>query len=115
MQRILLCLAALVGVASCTAATLDPKPLDVRIEASRTTAVIGDTLTFVVTAQGGVLVGVEIQYGDSNGDQFGTAGARTARISFRHAYQQIGTYTVRAVVTDAAAGQKEATTEVRVS
>ncbi|HEY7566168.1 MAG TPA: PKD domain-containing protein [Gemmatimonadaceae bacterium] len=109
------CLAILIGLAACAPATLEPKPLDIGVEADRTTAAMGDTLTFVVSAQGGVLVGVEIDYGDSNLDQFGTAGARTARVTFRHAYSQPGTYTVKAVVTDAAAGQKQATIEVRVN
>jgi hypothetical protein len=94
---------------------LEPNPLDIGIEASPTTAVVGDTVTFVASAQGGVLVGVEIDYGDSSVDQFGTSGARTARVTFRHAYTQSGTYTVKAVVTDAAAGQKQATIEVRVN
>jgi plastocyanin len=109
------CLAILIGLAACTPATLEPNPLDVGVEASRTTAAIGDTLTFVVSAQGGALVGVEIDYGDSVTDQFGTSGARTAKVTFKHAYSQPGTYTVMAVVTDATAGQKQATIEVRVN
>lgn len=109
------CLAILIGIAACAPATLEPKPLDVGVEATPTTAVMGDTVTFVVSAQGGALVGIEIDYGDSNTDLFGTAGARTARVTFRHAYTQRGTFTVKAVVTDAAAGQKQATIEVRVN
>ena len=109
------CLAILVGLAACAPATLEPKPLDVGIEASRTTAATGDTLTFVVAAQVGALIGVEIDYGDNVLDQFGTSGARTARVTFKHAYSQPGTYTVKAVVTDATAGQKQTTIEVRVN
>ncbi len=109
------CLAIVIGLAACSPSTLEPLPLDIGVEANRTTAAVGDSITFVVTAQGGVLVGVEIDYGDSITDQFGTSGARTARVTFRHAYQQRGTFTVRAVITDAAAGQKEATTAVRVN
>lgn len=108
-------LAILIGLAACAPSTLEPKPLDVGVEADRTTVATGDTLNFVVTAQGGALVGVEIDYGDNNLDQFGTGGAHTARVTFRHAYSQTGTYTVKAVVTDAAAGQKQATIEVRVN
>lgn len=109
------CLAILIGLAACAPATLEPKPLDVGVEANRTTAAMGDTVTFVVSAQGGALIGIEIDYGDNNIDQFGTGGARTARVTFRHAYSQPGTYTVKAVVTDATAGQKQATIEVRVN
>ena len=114
-RNALSCLAILIGLAACTPATLEPKPLDIVVEANRSTAVVGDTVTFVVTTQGGALVGVEIDYGDSTIDQFGTGGARTARVTFRHAYLQSGTYTAKAVVTDAAAGQKQATVEVRVN
>ena len=109
------CLAILIGFAACTPATLEPNPLDVGIEVNRTTAAMGDTLSFVVSAQGGALVGVEIDYGDNVLDQYGTSGARTARVTFKHAYSQPGTYTVKAVATDAAAGQKQATIEVRVN
>ena len=72
-------------------------------------------MLFVADAQGGSLVGLQIDYGDTNSDLFSAAGARTARVTFRHAYQQVGTFTVRVIVTDASAGQKEATTEVRVN
>ncbi len=114
-RNALSCLAIVIGLAACSPSTLEPLPLDIGVEASRTTAVLGDSITFVVSAQGGILVGVEIAYGDTTTEQFGTSGARTARVTFRHAYQQRGTFTVRAVVTDAVAGQKEATTEIRIN
>lgn len=104
----------LVGLAACGDGSLDPLPLQISIQASRTTAALGDAIDFVVTAQGGDLLGVTIDYGDSNTDLFGTGGARTARITFRHAYSAPGTYQVRATVTDALAGQMEAGVEVRV-
>ena len=114
-RNALSCLAIVIGLAACAPATLKPKPLDIRVEANRSTAAVGETLTFVVTTQGGALIGVELDYGDNTVDQFGTGGARTARVTFRHAYLQSGTYTAKAVVTDAAAGQKQATIEVRVN
>lgn len=103
------------GAVACSTDPIEPLPLEITLEASRVTAAPGDTITFVAEAQGGTLVGVEINYGDSATDAFATGGARTARISFRHAYTTRGTFTVRSVVTDAVAGQKEATTEVRVN
>jgi PKD domain-containing protein len=115
MPRLLFTAILLVGVVACAGSMLEPLPLDVNIEASRATAAPGDTIIFVVNAQGGSLFGVEVSYGDSVAEQFGTGGARTARVTFRHAYLLRGTYQVRAVVTDAIAGQKEATTEVRVN
>jgi len=105
----------LAGAIVCTPSALEPLPLDIELQASRTTAAPGDTVLFVADAQGGSLVGLQIDYGDTNSDLFSAAGARTARVTFRHAYQQPGTFTVRVIVTDATAGQKEATTEVRVN
>ncbi|MGQ0539442.1 MAG: PKD domain-containing protein [Gemmatimonadaceae bacterium] len=102
-------------MAACSSSTLEPKPLDVTVQASRTTAAPGDTIDFLVHAQGGTLFGVQIEYGDGIIEQFPTAGARTARHTFRHPYKLRGTFLVRVTVTDAVAGQKEATVEVRVT
>lgn len=94
---------------------MDPLPLAVTITPSKSVTTPRDTITFRVTAQGGQLIGVQMDYADSSSDQFGTSGARTAEITFRHAYTAIGTYQVTATVTDGLAGQKKATTEVRVN
>lgn len=110
-----LCALIAATTVACAGSPIEPLPFDASVEASRTTAAPGDTISFVVNAQGGALLGVEIDYGDSTDDIFGTAGARTARVTFRHAYQASGTFVVRVVVTDAGAGQKEATVEVRVN
>ena len=113
MMRRLLCLAfGLLG--ACSAETLAPLPLDITITAQPVSAAPGDSISFDVTAQGGQLLGVTVDYGDGTGDQFVTGGARTARLTFRHAFAASGTYLVSATVTDAAAGEKEASTEIRV-
>lgn len=104
----------LVGGAACGDASLDPLPLSITVEASRPTAAIGETVEFVVNARGGTLIGVAIDYADGSTDQYGTSGARTARVTFRHAYAAAGTYEVRATVTDAVAGTRDASVEVRV-
>jgi hypothetical protein len=104
----------LLGLAACGDGTLDPLPLEISVQASRTTVAPGVAMGFVVTAQGGNLLGVAIDYGDTNTDLYGAGGARTARVTFSHAYTTAGTYEVRARVTDAIAGEKEATVEVRV-
>jgi hypothetical protein len=115
MSRTLVGALLLAGAMSCSVDPIEPLPLDLTIEANRTTAAPGDTVTFVADAQGGSLIGIEINYGDDSSDLFSTAGARTAHVTFRHAYQQPATYTVRVIVTDASAGQKEATVEIRVN
>jgi plastocyanin len=104
----------IVALAACGDDSLAPLPLDIRIQASRATAAVGETVSFVVNAQGGTLVGVEMNYGDGDTDLHPTSGARTARITFDHAYSAAGTYQVRATVTDAVAGMKDATVEVQV-
>lgn len=101
--------------AACDSGTLDPLPLDVSVQANPATTVAGDSISFVIIAQGGSLVGVEADYGNGDSDLYGTGGARTARVTFRYAYPSPGTYTVRVTVTDAIAGAKEATTEVVVN
>lgn len=104
----------LVGVAACGDGSLEPLPLDITLEASRTAAAPGQTIAFVANAQGGSLVGVEIDYGDGETGQRAASGARTARVTFDHAYASAGVYEVRATVTDAVAGTKDAAVEVRI-
>jgi hypothetical protein len=115
LMRTYLAALFIVAAAGCSTDPIEPLPLDLTVEANRATAAPGDTITFVTNAQGGSLVGVEIDYGDNSTDSFATGGARTARITFRHAYQQRASFTVRAVVTDAVAGTREATIAVTVN
>lgn len=112
-MRRLLCFAFGI-LAACSAETLAPLPLAISIDASRTTAAPGDSVSFEVIAQGGQLIGITVTYGDGTEDQFATGGARTARVTFRHAFPAAGTYQVRATVTDAVAGEKDAAMEIRV-
>lgn len=104
----------LTGLVACGDASLDPLPLQISIQASRTTAAPGAPISFVVTAQGGDLLGVAIDYGDNTTDQYGAGGARTARVTFSHAFSAAGVYQVRATVTDAVAGSRDAGVEIRV-
>ncbi|MBA3340645.1 MAG: hypothetical protein H0T48_02295 [Gemmatimonadaceae bacterium] len=112
MRRLLFFAFAILG--ACSTESLATLPLDVVVEASRVTAAPGDSISFQVTAQGGQLIGIITAYGDGTEDQFGTGGARTARVTFHHAFSAPGTYQVRATVTDALAGQKDASTAVRI-
>lgn len=104
----------LVALAACGDGGLDPLPLDITVEVSRTTATPGQAIAFVVNAQGGSLVGIAIDYRDGNTDQRATSGARTARVTFQHSYAAAGVYQVRATVTDGVAGTKDAAVEIRV-
>lgn len=104
----------LVGAVSCGTKTLEPLPLEIGVAASRTTAAPGESVDFLVTAQGDNLAGLNVAYGDNNADQFATGGARTARVTFHHAFGAAGTYEVRATVTDADANEKSATVQIHV-
>jgi plastocyanin len=99
---------------SCGDNALDPLPLDVQISASSVSVAPGATVDFVVTAQGGALVGIETDYGDGDTDLLPTGGARTARSTFHHTFLAAGVYTVTATITDALAGQKAASVQVTV-
>lgn len=99
---------------ACDSATLDPLPLDIRLEAAPPTSAPGDTITFLVTAQGGRLLGIVMQFGDGTTQQQATGGARTARLTFRHAYASAGVYEAAASATDALAGDRQATVTIRV-
>jgi plastocyanin len=105
----------MICLAACRQTTAPPVDLVVTLEASKMTAARGDSVTFVVNAAGNNLFGVVIDYGDSVGDQYASSGALTARVTFKHAYTAAGTYTVRATVTDAIVGEKEATVSVIVN
>ena len=85
------------------------------LEASHAAAQRGDTVTFTVNATGNNLFGVVLEFGDSDVDQYATNGALTARVTFKHAYNAAGTFTVRAVVSDAIAGDREATRSIVVN
>ena len=109
-------LAALaLSAAACTESTLEPLPLEISVAASRTTAAPGDTIVFVATVQGNSLLGLNVDYGDGGLDAYGTAGARTGKVSFRHAYAARGTFTTKISVTDGVAGVKDASVQIRVN
>lgn len=112
--RILLTALAVLAIA-CRQTTAPPAPLVVTLEANTAVAQPGDTVTFTVNATANNLFGVVIDFGDSTGDQYSTGGASTARVTFKHAYTLSGTYVVRATVSDAIAGDKEASVTIGVN
>jgi plastocyanin len=107
-------LATAAGGEACQSA-VETLPLDVHVDLSRTSASPGDTVSAVTTAQGATLLGITIDFGDGAGDSYGTSGARTAKVTFKHAYKAPGTYTVSAVATDGVAGQKTTSVQLRIN
>ena len=110
----LLAVALLLATTSCLA-SVEPLPFEVKLEASKTTFPKGELVDFVVTAQGGTLLAVDIDYGDGITEQFPPSGSRTARITFPHAFDVAGSYLVKATVTEGSAGEKSATVQVTVN
>jgi hypothetical protein len=109
-------LIALVAVdGACQSTALEPLPLDLRVDLDRASVNPGDTVHVVTTAEGGTLLGIVVDYGDGTSDSYGTGGARTAKVTFKHAYSASGAYTVKAVVTVGAAGDKTATAQLHVN
>ena len=108
-------LAVAIAALGCTESTLAPLPLDITIAASRTTAAPGDTIYFVATVQGGSLLGLNADYGDNATDLYGTSGARTGKVTFRHAYAARGTFTTKITITDATLGTKTASVDIHVN
>ena len=108
-------IAIVIAALACTESTLDPLPLEISIAASRTTAAPGDTIYFVATIQGGSILGLNADYGDTSTDIFGTSGARTGKVTFRHAYTTRGTFTTKITLTDATLGTKSDSIQIRVN
>jgi hypothetical protein len=106
---------AIALLAACGTTALEPLPLQITTQASRVTAAPGDTIAFVATVQGENLLGLTADYGDNTGDSYGVAGARTAKVTFRHAYTSRGTFTATITITDALAGQKHTSIDIRVN
>lgn len=106
---------ALVALMACRQTTEPPGEVVVSLESSQATAQRGDTVTFTVNAAGNNLFGVVVEFGDTGMDQYATNGALTARVTFKHAYESAGTFTVRAIVSDALAGNREATKSIVVN
>lgn len=98
----------------CGSSTVEPLPLDITVQASRATAAPGDSIDFVATVQGQDLLGVDVDFGDGSTDSRGTSGARTGKLTFRHAFTTRGAYTTKITVTDGAVGQKTASVVVQI-
>ena len=115
MKLLPLGLLLMAGVMACRQSTEPPVPIQLTLESSHVTARTGDTVTFIVNATGNNLVGVSVDYGDDVTDLYSTGGALTDLVTLKNAFSASGSFTVRAVVTDAIAGQKESSVGVVVN
>ncbi|MGH7466632.1 MAG: PKD domain-containing protein [Longimicrobiales bacterium] len=113
-MRKLLAFLFLALVAACDPYQLQPLPLEITVTPERTTAAPGDSIMFTIDAQGGVLLGIDLIWGDGQTRTIQTSGARTANVRQRHAYAQPGVYEMSAAVSDAEAGSKTAAVSIRI-
>jgi hypothetical protein len=113
-MRALWIVALTIMLSACSPATLDVIPLQISVQASSASAAIGDTVTFVATVQGNSLLGVDADFGDGATDRFGTSGARSGKVTFRHPFLARGTYTVRITVTDGDASTKATSVAIQI-
>ena len=115
MRLAFFCVVLATSIVACRQTTEPPVQLTASMQASAAVIPRGDTVTFTVNATGNNLFGVVIDFGDATGDQYATGGALTARVTFKHAYDTSGTFTARATVTDAIAGDREVSVSIVVN
>ena len=112
MRRLFAGVLVLAALAACLEGT-GPLPLGITLQKPATVTTT-DSASFVVTAQGNTMIGIETNFGDGRIVEYPTSGARTATLTVRHRYSAAGTYDVTATVTDAVLGQKTAAVQVTV-
>ena|ERR1044071_3331934 len=115
MRRLLLGIGLAASVAACSTLVDADRPLTIGFTVDKPTLTLGDSMLFTITVQGTSLVGVTLDYGDGSTTAYPTSGAQTARLTYYHTYKARGSYDVVLNVTDARAGERGATIQVRVN
>jgi len=108
-------LAAVAGSAACSDLAYGGGPVSITLTADRTTAAVGQDVTFTYDVTGELLDGVTVEFGDGVADTMLTGGAQTARGRFIHAYGASGSFTALGVVYDNRLGRDSATVVVQVT
>jgi hypothetical protein len=76
------------------------RPLEVRLEVTRTEAVPDEEIGFQVEATGRALIRILIDYDDGSADTLAAQGATGAGLNTEHAFGDPGTFRVRAGALD---------------
>jgi len=105
---------AAVLLGACGGGTLETLPLAITVTSAPATPAVGDSVSFVVNAQGSGVVGMDATFGDGTSDAVQIPFARTARNTFKHAYSTAGTFTASFRVSQADTATKSATVTVTV-
>lgn len=115
IRRIAVATLALAASAACSDITFEGGgPLTLELTADRTSANVGQQVTFDFDAVGSILVGVIVTYGDGGSDTTDTFGSQSASGSFIHAFGEAGSFRVVGTVFDNIQGQAADTVVVQV-
>jgi PKD repeat protein len=106
-------LAAGLLLGSCADSTAPPA-FGITATVDRASTTVGDSVNFVIKAQGNVLVRLGVDFGDGTGFERDLFGAQTMTSNQRHAYAAPGNYTVTAAVFAASGESRETTLGVQV-
>lgn len=103
------------AMAACDDLVDEGFPTAVELSTDRTTAAIGEPITFHFEAQGRRLAGVILDYGDGVQDSINTNGARTAAGDRSHAYAGSGSFLVHAHALEKSGDSATAVLQVEVT
>jgi PKD repeat protein len=112
-RLILAALAAGVLLAACADSTAPP-PFGLTATVDKASTTVGDSVNFVIKAQGNILVRLGVDFGDGTGFERDLFGATTMTSNQRHAYAAPGNYTMTAAVFAASGESRETTLGVQV-
>ena len=114
MRRNLLGLTIVLATLGCDLAST-ARGISVQLQASPLVATAGDTVTFTVTVVATSVTDIVINYADGSSDQDHAGGVSSAQVMFRHVYDNSGSYTARATVSDAVVGNRVVTQVITVN
>jgi hypothetical protein len=113
-MKVLYAAMCLFAVAGCAGSVEPAAPLTVTAQVTPTSAARGDSITVVANVQGELVTGVTVDFGDGTVEEQGFGGVRTGKVTYRHAYDATGTFTITATVRDATDDQRTATATVQI-
>ena len=100
---------------ACDAITDVSKPFTATITADKTSAAVGENVTFSVQATGSFLIGIDMHYGDQSPIETRfTDGAQSTEQTFVHTYAEPGAYEASAVVVEGNGASKIARVTVTI-
>ena len=105
---------ATLALAACGGGTLETLPLAINVTSGPSSPAVGDSVSFVVNAQGSGVIGMNATYGDGTSEAVQIPFARTARNTFKHVYSTAGTFTASFSVAQADTATKSAAVTVTV-